>query len=172
MEPLNFSFFGISGWGIDLDYCDIEWFALEMTQDYSVVFWDDTQILHFRLFWWLWGLFHFFYGILAHSTRYNSHLNLIYPFPSLLVYWLLTCQYSLLPSLIYHFQFILIHGSNVPGSYAILFLTTSHFTFTNRHTHNWASFLLWPSLLILSGANFPPFTSIILDVFQPVGLIF
>ena len=23
-----FSFFGISGWGIDLDYCDIEWFAL------------------------------------------------------------------------------------------------------------------------------------------------
>ena len=20
--------FGVSGWGIDLDYCDIEWFAL------------------------------------------------------------------------------------------------------------------------------------------------
>ena len=28
-EPFNFSFFGITGWGIDLDYCDIEWFALE-----------------------------------------------------------------------------------------------------------------------------------------------
>ena len=26
----NFSFFGISSWGIDLDYCDVEWFALEM----------------------------------------------------------------------------------------------------------------------------------------------
>ena len=38
MEPLNFSFFGISGWHIDLEYCDIEWFALEMTQDHSVVF--------------------------------------------------------------------------------------------------------------------------------------
>ena len=24
--------------GIDLDYCDIEWFALEMNRDYSVVF--------------------------------------------------------------------------------------------------------------------------------------
>ena len=28
-EPFNFSFFSITGRGIDLDYCDIEWFALE-----------------------------------------------------------------------------------------------------------------------------------------------
>ena len=34
----NFSFFGISGWGIDLDYCDIERFALEMNKDHSVLF--------------------------------------------------------------------------------------------------------------------------------------
>ena len=25
-------------WGIDLDNCDIEWFALEMNRDHSVVF--------------------------------------------------------------------------------------------------------------------------------------
>ena len=25
-------------WGIDLNYCDIEWFALEMNRDHSVVF--------------------------------------------------------------------------------------------------------------------------------------
>ena len=25
-------------WGIDLDYCDIGWFALEMNRDHSVVF--------------------------------------------------------------------------------------------------------------------------------------
>ena len=25
-------------WGIDLDYCDIEWFALEMNRDHSVNF--------------------------------------------------------------------------------------------------------------------------------------
>ena len=37
IEP--FSFFSITGWGIDLDYCDdIEWFALETNRDHSVVF--------------------------------------------------------------------------------------------------------------------------------------
>ena len=29
---------GISDWGIDLDYCDIEWFALERSRDHFVVF--------------------------------------------------------------------------------------------------------------------------------------
>ena len=38
MELVNFSFFGINGWGIDLDYYDVEWFALEMHQDHSVIF--------------------------------------------------------------------------------------------------------------------------------------
>ena len=33
-----FNFFGISVWGIDLDYCDFEWFALEMNKDHSAVF--------------------------------------------------------------------------------------------------------------------------------------
>ena len=27
-----------SGWGIALDYCDIEWFALETNRDHSVIF--------------------------------------------------------------------------------------------------------------------------------------
>ena len=36
-------------------------------------FWDCTQVLHFRLCCWLWGLFYFLWGILAHSSRYNSH---------------------------------------------------------------------------------------------------
>ena len=30
--------FDICGWGIDLDYCDVEWFALEVNRDHSVVF--------------------------------------------------------------------------------------------------------------------------------------
>ena len=34
----NFSFFTITGCGIDLDYCDIEWFALETNRDHSVIF--------------------------------------------------------------------------------------------------------------------------------------
>ena len=30
--------FSVTGCGIDLDYCDIEWFALETNRDHSVVF--------------------------------------------------------------------------------------------------------------------------------------
>ena len=37
MEPFTFSFFSITSWGIDLDYCDIEWFALETNRDHSVI---------------------------------------------------------------------------------------------------------------------------------------
>ena len=46
-----------------------------------------------------------------------------------------------------HFQFTLIHGPNIPGSYAILFFTTLDFTFTTSHIHNWALFLLCLSLI-------------------------
>ena len=38
IEPFNFSFFSIPGWGIDLDDCDIEWFTLETNRDHSVIF--------------------------------------------------------------------------------------------------------------------------------------
>ena len=38
IKPFNFSFFSVTAWGTDLDYCDIEWFALEMNRDHSVVF--------------------------------------------------------------------------------------------------------------------------------------
>ena len=38
MEPLNLSFCSITGRGIDLDYCDIEWFTMEMYRDHSGIF--------------------------------------------------------------------------------------------------------------------------------------
>ena len=37
LELFNFSFFSITGWGIDLDNCDIVWFALETNRDHSVI---------------------------------------------------------------------------------------------------------------------------------------
>ena len=58
-----------------------------------------------------------------------------------------------------HFQFALIHGPNIPGSYAILFFTASDFTFATRHIHNWALFPLWLSFFIPSGAISPLFSS-------------
>ena len=38
IELLNFKFSRIIDHGIDLDYCDIEWFALEANRDHSLVF--------------------------------------------------------------------------------------------------------------------------------------
>ena len=38
IEPFNFSFFSVTGQGIDLDHHDIEWFALETNRDHSVIF--------------------------------------------------------------------------------------------------------------------------------------
>ena len=37
-RTFQLQFFSITGWGIDLDYCDIEWFVLEINRDHSVVF--------------------------------------------------------------------------------------------------------------------------------------
>ena len=37
-RTVQLSFFSITGWGIDLDYCDIELFALETNRDHSVIF--------------------------------------------------------------------------------------------------------------------------------------
>ena len=37
-RPIQLQHFSITGWGVDLDYSDIEWFALEMNRDHFVVF--------------------------------------------------------------------------------------------------------------------------------------
>ena len=56
----------------------------------------------------------------------------------------------------------------VPMQYCFL----QHWTFTTRHVHSWASFLLWLNFFILSGTISPLFPSSILDTYQPGGLIF
>ena len=35
---IQLQLFSVFGWGIDLDYCDLESFALETNRDHSVVF--------------------------------------------------------------------------------------------------------------------------------------
>ena len=62
------------GWGIDLAYCDIEWFALEMNRDHSVIFEIASKYCILDSFVDYEGYFIFFKGILAHS-RYNGHLS-------------------------------------------------------------------------------------------------
>ena len=48
LELFNFSIFIITGWGIDLDFCDTECFSLKMDRYQFCCFWDCTQILHFN----------------------------------------------------------------------------------------------------------------------------
>ena len=37
-RTIQLQLLSITSWGIDLDYCDIEWFALETNGDHFVVF--------------------------------------------------------------------------------------------------------------------------------------
>ena len=71
-----------------------------------------------------------------------------------------------------HFQFTLTHGPNIPDSNAILFFTASAFTFSTRHIHSWASFLLWLSLFIPSGAISLLFSSCVWNTCWPGGSSF
>ena len=71
-----------------------------------------------------------------------------------------------------HFQFTLIHGPNIPGSYSILFFTASDFTLMTSNINNWVLFLLWLHLFSLSGVISPLFSSSILGTYQPGEFIF
>ena len=97
------------------------------------------------------------------SSRYNSNLNWIRPFQSILIHWSLKCRCSLCHLLFDHFHFTLIHGSNIPGSYAILFFTTLGFTSITSHIHSWALFSLRLCLFILSEVISPLFSNSILS---------
>ena len=71
-----------------------------------------------------------------------------------------------------HFQFALIHGPNIPGSYAILPFTASDFTSITNHIHNWVLLLLWFCLVILSGVSSPLISHSLLGTYQPGDFIF
>ena len=43
IDLITFSYFGIGGRGVDLDYCDFEWLVLEINQDHSVIFEDAPK---------------------------------------------------------------------------------------------------------------------------------
>ena len=71
-----------------------------------------------------------------------------------------------------HFQFALIHGPNILGSYTILLFIASDFTSITRHIYNWVLFLLWHCLFILSGVISPLFSSSKLGTYKPGEFIF
>ena len=71
-----------------------------------------------------------------------------------------------------HFQFALIHGPDIPGSYAVLLFAASDLASITSHIHNWVLFLLWLSLFSLSGVISPLISSSILGTYQPGEFIF
>ena len=68
-------------------------------------------------------------------------------------------------------QFTLIHGPNIPGSYAVLFFIASDFTSITMHIHNWVLFLLWFHLHSF-WIYFSLISSSILGTYRPVEFIF
>ena len=80
-------------------------------------------------------------------------------------------MFTLVISCFDYFQFTLIHGPNIPGSYAVFF-TASDLTSITNHIHNWVLFLLWLCLFILSGVISPLFSSSILGTYQTGEFIF
>ena len=75
-------------------------------------------------------------------------------------------MFSLANPLFNHFQFALIHGPNIPGSYEILLFTASDFTSITSHIHNWVVFLLWLCLFILSGVISPLISNSVLGTYR------
>ena len=71
-----------------------------------------------------------------------------------------------------HFQFALIHGPNIPGSYSILLFTASHVASVTRHIHKWILFLLWLHPFILCGVISPLISSSILGTYQSGEFLF
>ena len=72
IEPFNFSFFSITGRGIDLDYCDIEWFALETEFILSLLRLHPSTAFQTLL---LTMRATPFLLLLTHSSRYKSPLS-------------------------------------------------------------------------------------------------
>ena len=71
-----------------------------------------------------------------------------------------------------HFQFALIPGPNIPGSYAILLFIASDLASITSPIHNWVLLLLWLHPFILSGVISPLVSSSILGTYPPWEFIF
>ena len=81
-------------------------------------------------------------------------------------------MFTLAISCLTHFQFALIHGPNIPHSYAILLFIASDFTFITGHIHNWVLLLLWLHPFILSGVIPPLISSSMLGTYRPIEFPF
>ena len=66
----------------------------------------------------------------------------------------------------------LIHGPDIPGSYAIWLFTALGLASITSHIHSWVLFLLWLHPFILSGVISPLISSSILGTYRPWEFLF
>ena len=66
----------------------------------------------------------------------------------------------------------MIHGPDIPGSYAIVLFTASDLASITSHIHSWVLFLLWLHPFILSGLISPLMSSSILGTHRPGEFVF
>ena len=66
----------------------------------------------------------------------------------------------------------LIHGPDIPGSYAILLFTASDLASITSPIHSWLLFLLWLHPFILSGVISPLISSSVLGTYWPGEFLF
>ena len=71
-----------------------------------------------------------------------------------------------------YFQFALIHGPNITGSYTILLFTALDLASITSPIHSWVLFLLWLHPLILSGVISPLISSSPLGTYRPGEFLF
>ena len=69
-------------------------------------------------------------------------------------------------------KFALIHGPDIPGSYAILLFLASDLASITSHIHNWVLFLLWLHRFILFGVISSLISSSILGTYRPGEFLF
>ena len=119
-RTVSFSFFSLTGWSIDLDYCDTEWVTLEMNRDHSIVFETAPKNCISDSFVDYEGYFISSKGFLP-TVEHIMVIWVKFTIPVHFSHQFLKCQHSLLHLLFDHFQFTLIHGPNFPGCYTILF---------------------------------------------------
>ena len=65
-----------------------------------------------------------------------------------------------------------IHGSDIPGSYAILLFTALDLASITSHIHNWVLLLLWLHPFFLSGVVSPLISSSLLGTYQHEEFLF
>ena len=71
----NFSFFRITGWAIDLNFFDTEWFALETNRDHSVIVETASKYCIAEFFVDYDGYSDSSKGFLPRVVDYNGHLS-------------------------------------------------------------------------------------------------